>query len=152
MNFPAQPPAPCDPPIKLMAALGQAPSELLCTQDYFAVYPNEQGVRDLQPDFVLMSKVELRGVIVTAPGSGGVDFVSRFFAPKLGIPEDPVTGSAHCALIPFWSRRLGRQKLHALQISPRGGELFCTDHGDRVSIAGKAVKYLEGMIEIEEKQ
>ncbi|MHB9027507.1 MAG: PhzF family phenazine biosynthesis protein [Candidatus Latescibacterota bacterium] len=148
MDFPAQPPAPCNAPDALIAALGHAPSEALRAQDYFIVFEDEGVVRNLRPDFSLMNKVDLRGVIITAPGSGDADFVSRFFAPKLGIPEDPVTGSAHCALIPFWSRRLGRRELHALQVSPRGGELFCADNGDRVSIAGRAVKFLEGTIEI----
>jgi PhzF family phenazine biosynthesis protein len=148
MDFPAQPPLPCNAPEALGAALGHAPSATLRAQDYFILYEDERTVRGLRPDFSLLSTVDLRGVIVTAPGSGDADFVSRFFAPKLGIPEDPVTGSAHCALTPFWSKRLGKRELHALQVSPRGGELFCTDHGDRVSIAGNAVKYLEGTIEI----
>ncbi|MBI3539617.1 MAG: PhzF family phenazine biosynthesis protein, partial [Candidatus Eisenbacteria bacterium] len=86
-------------------------------------------------------------VIVTAPGAG-VDFVSRFFAPLMGVPEDPVTGSAHCTLIPYWSRRLGKPRLSARQISPRGGNLACEDQGERVRIAGRAVQYLEGTIEI----
>src|ERR1700690_4155901 len=86
-------------------------------------------------------------VIVTAPGREA-DFVSRFFAPASGVPEDPVTGSAHCALTPYWSRRLGKKDLHALQVSARGGELFCHDGGERVQIAGQAVKYLEGFISL----
>ncbi len=148
MDFPAQPPAPFVAPEYLIASLGQTPSETLHAQDYFFVFSHERLVRDLQPDFGLMSKADLRGVIVTAPGTGGVDFVSRFFAPKLGVPEDPVTGSAHCALIPYWSRRLGKRRLYALQVSARGGELFCSDNGGRVGIAGRAAKYLEGTIEI----
>jgi predicted PhzF superfamily epimerase YddE/YHI9 len=87
------------------------------------------------------------GVIATAPGNE-CDFVSRFFAPAVGIPEDPVTGSAHCTLVPYWARRLGKTTLRARQISPRGGELFCELRGDRVEISGRAVKYLEGTIEV----
>jgi predicted PhzF superfamily epimerase YddE/YHI9 len=87
------------------------------------------------------------GVIVTAPGRDA-DFVSRFFAPKVGIPEDPVTGSAHCTLIPYWSRRMGRSRLHARQVSARGGELWCALEGDRVSLAGEAALYLEGVIRV----
>jgi predicted PhzF superfamily epimerase YddE/YHI9 len=83
--------------------------------------------------------------IVTAPGKQ-VDFVSRFFGPAKGVPEDPVTGSAHCTLIPYWAKRLGKKKLHAHQVSSRGGELWCEDRGDRVTISGKAVRYLEGSI------
>ncbi len=89
-----------------------------------------------------------REIIATAPGRD-CDFVSRFFAPAKGVPEDPATGSAHCTLIPYWSQRLGKKKLHARQISKRGGELFCEDRGDRVKIAGRAVKFLEGVIEVD---
>jgi predicted PhzF superfamily epimerase YddE/YHI9 len=92
-----------------------------------------------------LSKADRFAVIATAPGKD-VDFVSRFFAPAQGIPEDPVTGSAHCTLIPYWSKRLGKTKLHAYQASPRGGELWCEDRGERVTISGKAVQFLEGTI------
>ncbi len=109
------------------------------------VFDDERTVREISPDFLLLARGEQRGTIVTAPGND-CDFVSRFFAPNFGVPEDPVTGSAHCVLIPYWSRRLGKKKLHARQISKRGGELFCEDHGERVTIAGKAVLYLEGTI------
>jgi len=95
----------------------------------------------------LLGQVDLRGVIVTAPGAAS-DFVSRFFAPRLGIDEDPVTGSAHCALVPYWSARLGRKDLHAIQVSGRGGELHCRDNGGRVTISGRAVTYMRGTITI----
>jgi predicted PhzF superfamily epimerase YddE/YHI9 len=112
-----------------------------------AVYETEGEVRGLKPDLPLLSAYDTFAVLVTAPGKEA-DFVSRFFAPRQGIPEDPVTGSAHCTLVPYWARRLGKKKLHALQVSARGGELFCEDRGERVSIAGRAVLYLEGTIEV----
>jgi PhzF family phenazine biosynthesis protein len=145
MDFPAQPPAPCDAPPELTEALGANPLEVLSSEDYFVVFPSEQDVRGLDPDMGLLKKVDLRGVTVTAKGKDA-DFVSRFFAPKYGVNEDPVTGSAHCALIPFWSRKFGKRDLLAHQVSRRGGELFCKDQGDRVVIAGRAVAYLEGTI------
>ena len=100
----------------------------------------------LKPDFTLLNQVDVIGIIVTAPGEGGVDFVSRFFAPNCGIPEDPVTGSSHCTLIPYWSQRLGKTLLRAQQVSARGGELRCELTGDRVKMAGHAVLYLRGEI------
>jgi PhzF family phenazine biosynthesis protein len=111
------------------------------------VYENEEQIRQMKPDMLRLAGLDCFAVIVTAPGSDS-DFVSRFFAPAAGIPEDPVTGSAHCTLIPYWSERLGRKKLHALQLSERGGELFCEDRGDRVLIGGRAVTYLSGTIQI----
>jgi predicted PhzF superfamily epimerase YddE/YHI9 len=120
---------------------------VLRSEDYFVVLPAEKDVRDLQPDMGLLGKVDLRGVIVTARGDQ-VDFVSRFFAPKYGVNEDPVTGSAHCALVPYWSKRLGKKRLTAHQVSKRGGELFCEDKGNRVAIAGRAVPYMEGVISL----
>lgn len=111
------------------------------------VYEEEDQIRNLQPDLEKVAALDTFAVIVTAPGKKS-DFVSRFFAPKVGIAEDPVTGSAHCTLIPYWSERLGKKELHALQLSERGGELFCLDQGDRVSIGGKAAVYLSGIIRI----
>jgi predicted PhzF superfamily epimerase YddE/YHI9 len=111
------------------------------------VFETEDQVRALAPDMSKLLAVDCRGVIVTAPGKD-CDFVSRFFAPRAGIPEDPVTGSAHTTLIPYWSRRLGKKKLFARQISRRGGELWCEDRGERVGIGGRAVKYLEGEITV----
>jgi len=148
MNFPSQLPRLCSPPRALLDGLGGEPLEALCSEDYFVVFAREGDIRGLNPDMGILKRLDLRGVIVTAPGDE-VDFVSRFFAPALGIDEDPVTGSAHCALTPYWSRRLGRNDLHAYQVSRRGGELFCSDHGDRVIISGRAVRYMEGSITIE---
>jgi len=102
-------------------------------------------VRGLQPDMTTLAAVDRFAVIATAPGHD-CDFVSRFFAPSQGIPEDPVTGSAHCTLVPYWAERLGKTKLHARQVSARGGELFCELAGDRVILRGRAVLYLEGAI------
>jgi PhzF family phenazine biosynthesis protein len=151
MDFPSRPPEPDTPgsPLAaaLTAALGAAPQQVLRARDLMAVFETQQEVEALRPDFAALLRIDSIGVIVTAPGKE-VDFVSRFFAPRVGVPEDPVTGSAHCTLIPYWSRRLGRKKLHALQVSPRGGELFLADQGDRVSIAGRAVEYLRGTITI----
>jgi PhzF family phenazine biosynthesis protein len=145
MDFPSQPPRSCDASAELLEGLGKKPLQVLCSEDFFVVFSNEGEVRSLEPDMAKLKSLPLRGVIVTAPG-GDADFVSRFFAPKYGIPEDPVTGSAHCALTPYWATTLKKKALKAHQISKRGGELFCSDHGKRVSIAGRAVKYLEGTI------
>jgi predicted PhzF superfamily epimerase YddE/YHI9 len=108
-----------------------------------AVFGSEDEVRALQPDMNRLARLDRFAVIVTAPGKD-VDFVSRFFAPAQGIPEDPVTGSAHCTLTPYWSRRLGKSKLNARQVSERGGELLCEDAGGRVLMAGRATLFLEG--------
>ena len=131
----------------LFEALGSRPSAFLRTGDCFCVYETEDQIRALAPDMSKLAKVDCRGVIVTARGKD-CDFVSRFFAPRSGIPEDPVTGSAHTNLIPYWSRRLGKKKLFARQISSRGGELWCEDQGSRVKIGGRAVTYLEGHIAV----
>lgn len=147
MDFPARKAVACATmPGALVKGLGVRPSEvLLSTRDFLAVLADEQDVRELEPDMTELAKMAEVGVIVTARGSQS-DFVSRFFAPQLGVPEDPVTGSAHTTLVPYWAERLGKAKLHALQLSERGGELFCEDRGDRVDIAGRAVAYLEGTI------
>jgi PhzF family phenazine biosynthesis protein len=149
MDFPSQPPRSCPPPRELLDGLGAEPLETLCSEDYFTVFEREGDVRGLLPDMGTLKRLDLRGVIVSAPGDEA-DFVSRFFAPALGIDEDPVTGSAHCALTPYWSRRLGKDDLRAYQVSRRGGELFCRDRGDRVIISGRAVRYMEGSITIED--
>jgi predicted PhzF superfamily epimerase YddE/YHI9 len=143
MDFPARPPAPCEAPEALTTGLVHAPAALLRARDYLAVYETEEEVRELAPRMDLLAQVDW--VIVTAPGRD-CDFVSRFFAPGAGIPEDPVTGSAHCTLIPYWAERLGKRELYARQVSARGGELWCVDRGARVRIAGQAVQYLEGTI------
>lgn len=145
MNFPSNPPHPCKAPKALIDGLGVSPTEVLRSRDYLVVLESEDAVRALRPDFALLETLDTLGVIATAPGET-VDFVSRFFAPREGIPEDPVTGSAHTTLVPYWAKRLDKRELHALQVSSRGGELFCLDHGDRVEIAGRAVLFLEGYI------
>jgi PhzF family phenazine biosynthesis protein len=142
MDFPASPPAPCSMPERLVQGLGARPVELLAGEDYLAVFDSEETVRSLAPDHALLGQLDLRGVIVTAPGID-VDFVSRFFAPKFGIPEDPVTGSAHCELAPYWARRLGKNALSARQVSKRGGNLGCEVKGDRVVLSGSAVTVME---------
>jgi predicted PhzF superfamily epimerase YddE/YHI9 len=151
LDFPSRPALPCDPVGTLVKGLGARPMEILGARDYLVVFATEDEVRGLKPDMALLSRIDRMGVIVTAQGgtrgsAEPVDFVSRFFAPGIGIPEDPVTGSAHCTLIPFWARRLRRTSLHALQVSTRGGEIFCQDAGDRVKIGGRAVTYLSGEI------
>ena len=147
MDFPSKPAQPCEPPPALLDGLGRAPEAVFATDDYMAVFASEDDVLALSPNMQALAQLDRRGVIVTAP-SERADFVSRFFAPNVGIPEDPVTGSAHCTLVPYWSARLGKQQLHALQVSARGGELFCEDRGERIIIAGHAVKYLEGSIAV----
>lgn len=147
LDFPSQKPEPVAAPAELVAGLGQPPDACLAREDYVAVYPDEQTLAALQPDYSVLGRLDRRGVIATAP-SREFDFVARFFAPKLGIPEDPVTGSAYTHLAPYWAERLGRNTLSAKQISPRGGCLQCELQGERVLISGSAVKYLEGSFEI----
>ncbi|HEV2691871.1 MAG TPA: PhzF family phenazine biosynthesis protein [Verrucomicrobiae bacterium] len=149
LDFPALPALPCAMPEALVRGLGTAPAEIYQSQDYLAVFNTADEVRALRPDFVMLKTLKTRGVIATAPGED-CDFVSRFFAPPAGIDEDPVTGSAHCTLMPYWVSRLGRTKLFARQISARGGELFCDLQGDRVRIGGKAVLYLRGEIVLDD--
>ncbi len=147
MDFPTRRPEPCQPPEHIDEIMGISPSRTLRSRDLVVVYENEDHVRRLKPDLTGVARLGCFGVIVTAPGKKS-DFVSRFFAPAAGIPEDPVTGSAHCTLIPYWSERLGKKELHAFQLSERGGELFCIDKGKRVSIGGRAVAYQSGTIKI----
>ena len=147
MDFPARPATPIAPPADLVAALGGKPSEVLRARDDLVVYGSAAEVAALKPDFAALAALDCWAAIATAPGENGVDFVSRFFAPKQGVPEDPVTGSSHCTLVPYWAKRLGKTQLEARQISRRGGALSCALAGDRVSIAGRAVLYLEGQIE-----
>ncbi|EHQ25651.1 PhzF family phenazine biosynthesis protein [Mucilaginibacter paludis] len=147
LDFPSRPPQPVAAlPMDLIKALGgKIPVEVLKARDYLVVYETEEDVRDITPDFNALAKLDTIGVIVTAEGNE-VDFVSRFFAPAAGINEDPVTGSAHCNLIPYWADMLEKDELHAYQISARKGELWCTNKGDRVLMSGKAVTYLKGEI------
>ncbi|MDH4231516.1 MAG: PhzF family phenazine biosynthesis protein [Nitrospirota bacterium] len=148
MDFPSRPPVPQAIPEGLEKALGAAAEQIFGSEeDMLVVLPDEDTIRRLQPDLTALAGIERRGIIVTAKGERS-DFVSRFFAPRVGIPEDPVTGSAHCVLVPYWSGVLGKRVLYALQLSRRGGELFCADDGERVKICGRAVLYLEGTIRI----
>ena len=148
LDFPSRPPEPADASAGAVAeALGARPRAVLASRDYMAVFESEAEVRALRPDAGRVAALDRMAVIATAPGRD-CDFVSRFFVPSLGIPEDPVTGSAHCTLVPYWSRRLGKSSLFARQVSARGGELWCEDRGERVAIAGRCVKYLEGTIEV----
>jgi PhzF family phenazine biosynthesis protein len=147
IDLPAQPPEPCTMPPKFAGALGRNPAQILGAVKYLAIYDSAADVAALAPDTAAMMDIDRDGVIVSAPGND-CDFVSRYFAPHAGIPEDPVTGSAHCTLVPYWAKRLGRTTLHARQISRRGGELFCELKGDRVVIAGRAALYLEGRIHV----
>ena len=148
LDFPARPATACDTHPDLVAALGATPAEILAARDYLCVFSSEDEVRALKPDMAKLATFDRFGMIVTAPGSN-CDFVSRFFAPAKGVPEDSVTGSSHCTLIPYWAKRLGKNSLHARQISARGGELWCEMHGDRVRIAGHGVLFLEGEIEVD---
>jgi len=145
MDFPSLPPRPCPFSETLVKGLGQRPIEILAADDYLALFENEAEVRSVRPDHTLLCRLDLRGVIITAPGSE-VDFVSRFFAPKYGIPEDPVTGSAHCELAPYWANRLGKDTLRARQISKRGGNIDCQVKADRVFLSGEAVTFMEAEI------
>ena len=147
MDFPAWEPKPFPVPERVVRGLGAKPREMWATRDYLAVFDSEEEVRALRPDMGLLAELETICVICTAPG-GDYDFISRSFAPGVGIPEDPVTGSSHCTLAPYWSRRLGKKTLTAFQASSRGGELFCEAMGDRVKIAGHAVCYLKGAIRL----
>ena len=145
LDFPARPPRAVDPCSGLIEALGPRPVEIFAARDYLVVYEDEDTVRSLEPDMRALLDIDLFAVIVTAPGRQ-VDFVSRFFAPAKGVDEDPVTGSAHCTLIPYWAARLGKSNLVARQVSLRGGDLFCEHRGDRVTIAGEAALFLKGTI------
>ncbi len=143
MDFPCRPGEPRPASRDLVEGLGIEPEAVLLARDTMAVLRTEDDVRRLAPRMDALARVESLGIIATAPGREA-DFVSRFFAPRAGVPEDPVTGSAHCTLVPYWADRLGRSTLRALQVSERGGELFCEQRGDRVIIAGHAVTCLEG--------
>ncbi|UCF37308.1 MAG: PhzF family phenazine biosynthesis protein [Acidobacteriota bacterium] len=148
LDFPSRPPVRVEHSAELAAALGAEPLELYhAERDWMALMSSEREVRHLKPDFSRLGQIDCFAVAVTAAGEE-VDFVSRFFAPRAGILEDPVTGSAHCTLTPFWSERLGKRRLQARQVSQRGGELVCEIRGDRVAICGRAVEYLRGQITI----
>jgi len=152
LDFPARRPTRLAVDPEVTAAIGREPLELWRARDYLAVYSTEAEVRAIAPDFGRVQALGAFAVIVTAPAdaalSPGADFVSRFFAPGAGVPEDPVTGSAHCTLVPYWADRLQRATLEARQVSRRGGALRCVLDGDRVRMTGTAVCYLEGTISI----
>ncbi len=146
MNFPADTIQQAVLPASIQKAFHQTAEEVFMGKtDYLLIFRNEESVREANPDMKILEKSDGRGVIITARGTKA-DFVSRFFAPQSGIPEDPVTGSAHTTLVPYWSKRLNKKKLIAHQLSERGGELHCINLADRVEIAGKALLYLEGHI------
>jgi len=147
MDFPAKPAKPGEAPPGLLRAVGGSPVAVLVADNYMLVYAAAAEVRALRPQMAGLMDLGPMGVIATAPGED-CDFVSRFFVPSCGIPEDPVTGSTHCTLVPYWAARLGKAELAARQVSQRGGELFCRAEGDRVRIAGHAVLYLEGEIRV----
>jgi PhzF family phenazine biosynthesis protein len=148
MNFPSRPPQKLEVTKQMTEALGAEPMELWAARDYMAVFESESAVKALRPDMGKTAALDKFAVIVTAPGDQ-VDFVSRFFAPSKGVPEDPVTGSAHCTLIPYWADRLGKTVLQARQISRRGGELHCELIRDRVNIIGHAALFAVGKFYIE---
>ncbi len=150
LDFPSRPPVPV-PETQLPATLlpglrGPRPLWIGKARDYLCVYPTMADVLALKPDFSLLNQINVIGIIATAPGADGTDFVSRFFAPNCGVPEDPVTGSSHCTLVPYWAEKLGKKQLRARQVSARSGDLLCELSGDRVKIAGHAILYLRGEI------
>ena len=147
LDFPSQPPILCHVPDAIVKAFAKTPIECLRSEDYIVVFESESDILSIKPDMDYLKKLDLRGVIITAR-SRQYDFVSRFFAPNCGIDEDPVTGSAHTQLTPYWAQILGKTSMTAKQVSSRGGELICELHNDRVFISGKAVKFLEGKIEL----
>lgn len=147
MNFPLAEPEYCEPPEGLVEALSRTPLKVFRSgEDVYAVYDSQEVVESLDPDMFALRNIAARGIGITAPGQEGLDFVSRFFAPRLGIPEDPVTGSAHCSIAPYWSKKLGKTKFRAKQVSSRGGYLDLQITGDRLLISGQARTYLKGQI------
>ena len=147
LDFPSRRPEPCPAPDDLLRGLGHPPREVLKSRDFVAVYNSQAEVAALNPDMALLMRLDCLGIIATARGDDS-DFVSRFFAPKAGIPEDPVTGSSHSSLIPFWAERLKKKEMFARQISRRGGELYCRHLGERVAIGGRAVIYSRAELEV----
>jgi len=149
MDFPVRASEPVSPPPGLARALGAVPIEVCVNAfNYMALLDSPQVLRELAPDMAGLARLDRGGVIVTAAGDAGYDFVSRYFAPAKGVPEDPVTGSAHCMLVPYWAKRLGKSVFRAFQASRRGGEILCRLVGDRIELEGTCVFYLEGEVEI----
>ena len=149
LDFPSQKPVRCEIQSKLIDGLGKEPIACYKNEDYLALYEKQSDILNIRPDFNILKQLDLRGLIITAPGIK-FDFISRFFVPKLGIDEDPVTGSAHTQLTPYWAEKLNKLKLKAKQVSSRGGVLYCEQKNDRVMISGSAVLYLKGQINIEQ--
>jgi len=147
MDFPSQPPQPCETPVAIQQAFATEPLHCLKREDYIVVFADEEDLLNAKPDLAKLRELDLRGVTITAK-SAQYDFVSRFFAPKYGIDEDPVTGSSFTQLAPYWSEVLGKTELTAKQLSKRGGEVMCRLMGERVKIRGQAIKYMVGTIEI----
>lgn len=147
LDFPARPAKPMPAPPALLRGLGAPPVFFAQAQANLAVFAAAAEILAMRPDFAALATLDQYGTIVTAPGTD-CDFVSRFFAPRVGVPEGPVTGSAHCILVPYWAARLGKTRLHARQVSVRGGELWCELAGDRVKMAGHASLYLRGEINL----
>lgn len=147
LDLPNRDPTPHGMPLLLKDSLNLQPVEILKARDFVLVFPSENSIKEIQINRIYFDRLELGtgGVIVTAPGDE-CDFVSRFFTPGASVFEDPVTGSAHCSLIPYWSKKLGRSKMKARQLSERGGELFCTLKEDRIEVAGHAVTYFAGSL------
>ncbi len=151
MDFPARPSELVPSPRGLAEALGVVPTEVFVNAfNYMAVLDSAQVLRELAPDMSALARVDRGGVIVTAHGDGIYDFVSRYFAPAKGIPEDPVTGSSHCMLAPYWAKRLGKTAFRAFQASHRGGEVLCRLAGDRIELEGTCVFYLEGEVQMDD--
>jgi len=149
LDFPSRKPEPCSAPQIIIDAIQAEPIEVLKSRDYVLVFDDEDKIKRIKPDLALLNQIDIGigGIVVTAKGNT-VDFVSRFFTPQASITEDPATGSAHCSLIPYWSEKLQKESMDALQLSSRGGKFFCRNLGERVLISGKAITYLEGYITI----
>ncbi|HEY4128775.1 MAG TPA: PhzF family phenazine biosynthesis protein [Gammaproteobacteria bacterium] len=148
MDFPARPSEQCEAPQGLAGALGAALKEVWVNSfNYMAVLDSAKTLRGLKPDITAVARIDRPGIIVTAMGDESYDFVSRYFAPQKGIPEDPVTGAAHCMLTPYWAKRLGKTSFRAYQASPRGGEVLCRLVGDRIELEGSCIFYMEGAAE-----
>jgi predicted PhzF superfamily epimerase YddE/YHI9 len=150
MTLPASLPTPCAAPLALLAGLGMPPRQVLSAFDYVAVYETEEEIRALRPDFAQLSQLDLRGVVATAPGFTA-DIVCRFFAPKLRVNEDPVTGSAFCEIAPYWSQLLGQRRLTARQLSQRGGSLVCEVNDAQVDLIATAAHYMTAEITVPEE-
>ena len=149
LNFPSRMPVKAELPLNLEKSLSKKPQEVFKSRDFVLVYENLEDVKNIQIERNIFDTLNLGtgGVIITAPGDN-VDFVSRFFTPRATLLEDPVTGSAHCSLIPYWARKLNKQEMLAKQLSRRGGELLCHNRGDRVLIGGRARTYLKGAFKV----